>query len=195
MRGRVTGMLVVFSIIFMMGGEVTYAASNWKEESYLLPNYCRDRATGSEAWTKWKRTFGGVYIHMHHYCSGVYAEIKARSAAETRVRESWLNEVVHQMNYVGRSCDLDCVVYSELHTRWGWALGEQGKIRDAVKHFDLAIRGQPSNTTSYALLADLYVKQGRPQDARKVVEAGLEVRPTSKKLQRRLRELTGSDAT
>jgi len=167
------------------------ASVEWKQNTQLLPQYCKDRAKGfqSSEFSKWRRTFGEAYINMHHYCDGVYAEHKARGSLDQLKRDRWLGIVVHEMRYVSNSCQTRCVLYPELHTRWGWALGEQGQLADAVQHYQLAIKAKPKYMLAYAQLSDLYVKLNQPNEALKVLESGLEAKPGSRMLQRRLQKL------
>jgi len=100
-----------------------------------------------------------------------------------------LATVIGQMQYVERHCHTGCVLYPELHTRLGWALGESGQVSEAIEQLQLAIKAKPKYTLAYARLSDLYVKIKQPGEARKILEAGLKARPGSRTLQRRLDEL------
>ena len=104
-------------------------------------------------------------------------------------RNLWLGTVIGEMQYVGRNCSARCVLYPELHTRLGWALGESGQVAEAIGQFQLAIKAKPKYTLAYARLSDLYVKIKQPGEARKILEAGLKAKPGSRSLQRRLDEL------
>ncbi|MGB5337773.1 MAG: tetratricopeptide repeat protein, partial [Gammaproteobacteria bacterium] len=153
----------------------------------ILPQYCKDRAAGRHE--KWRRTFGDAFIHMHHYCSGVFAEQQAKSILNKREQAYWLGRVAHQMKYVSGSVDTRHVLYPELHTRWGWALSEQGQTAEAIKHYQLAIQAKRNYTLAYARLSDLYLEANKPDEARKVLESGLKVSPNSRSLKRRLKKL------
>jgi len=167
------------------------ASAEWKQNTRLLPQYCKDRAKGTNSpeWSKWRSTFGEAYIHMHHYCNGIYYEQKARSTINQRERNRLLAGAIGEMQYVGRHCGSGCVLYPELKSRLGWALGEKGRAGEAIGQFQLAIKAKPTYTSAYAKLSDLYLKLKQPDEARRVLEAGLKVKPGSRKLQRRLREL------
>jgi tetratricopeptide (TPR) repeat protein len=169
-----------------------YAASAaWKQNTQLLPQYCKDRAKGSQSreFTKWRGTLGSVYTHAHHYCSGLYAEQKARITTDQRERKRFLGRVKGQMQYVSRHCSTNCSLYPELHTRWGWALGADGQLAEAIKHFQLAIQAKPDYAPAYAKLSDLYLESNQPDEARNTLNEGLKAKPGSRMLQRRLREL------
>jgi tetratricopeptide (TPR) repeat protein len=163
----------------------------WRRNTQLLPQYCKDRAKGRNTaeWKRWSNTFGTATIHIHHYCAGIYAQQEVRTSLDQGVRKRELGNVVHQMKYVGAHCGTDCVLYPELHTRWGWALAEQGEAAEAIQHYQLAIKAQPKYSQAYAQLSDLYLELKQPEEARKVLESGLEAKPKSRMLQRRLQEL------
>ena len=167
------------------------ADAEWKQNTQLLPQYCKDRAKGSQSaeFNKWRSTFGEAYEHMHHYCDGIYAEKKAKITVNQQERNRWLGIVIGEMQYVGKHCHTNCVLFPELHTRMGWAFSERGEVAEAVGQFQLVIRTQPKYAPAYAKLSDLYVKIKQPGEARKVLEAGLKAKPGSRMLQRRLKEL------
>lgn len=166
-------------------------SAEWKQNTQLLPQYCKDRAMGSQSreFNKWRKVLGEAFIHMHHYCNGVYAEQKARTTIDKPQRNHWLATVIGEMQYVGNHCHTGCALYPELHSRLGWALGESGQVAEAIGQFQLVIRARPKHSLAYAQLSDLYVKIKQPDEARKVLEAGLKAKPGSRMLQRRLDEL------
>lgn len=181
-------LLFAFSIVFVWPG-TSEAGAEWKNNTHLLPSYCKDRAEGKGGrFEKWRNTFGSAFIHIHHYCSGVYAQQKAKSSFK-RDRIRLLGQVIGEMNYVSRHCNAGCILYPELHSRLGWALGEKGQHAEAIKHYQLAIEVKPDYTTPYGRLSDLYLKLNQPGEARKVLEAGLKARPGSRKLKKRLKKL------
>lgn len=181
--------IMFFIVLLAIAWQNTTAAGQdgWHKGIHLLPQYCKDRATGG--FERWRSTFGDAYIHMHHYCSGIYAEQMAKSTINKQERASWLGRVVSQMQYVSASCNSRCVIYPELQTRWGWALGEQGQTAEAIQHYQLAIRAKKSYAPAYARWSELYLDIKQPEEARKVLELGLKASPNSKMLNRRLNEL------
>ena len=172
-----------------------FGIERWGDNTHLLPQYCKDRVKGSQSpeWSKWRSTFGEAYIHIHHYCSGLFAEQKAKSSLNQRERDNWLGSVVSQMNYVSGACDTGCVIYPELHTRWGWALGEQGQTSAAIRHYQLAYKAKQNYAPAYARLSELYLDVNQPDEARKILELGLKASPNSRSLKRRLKKLGSSE--
>jgi tetratricopeptide (TPR) repeat protein len=168
---------------------------SWSKNTQLLPQYCKDRAKGSQSpeFSKWRNTFGDAYIHIHHYCSGIHAEQKAKNILNKGEKDYWLGRVLHQMKYVSGSCNKGHVLYPELHTRWGWALGEQGQVGEAIRHYQLAIQAKQNYTLAYARLSDLYIDLNQPDEARKILESGLKAKPDSRALKKRLKKLDSSE--
>ena len=166
----------------------------WNMNTHLLPQYCKDRANGSQSpeWAKWRGTFGEAFIHMHHYCAGIFAEKQAKSAPNQHERATQLGKVVSQMKYVSSACNARCAIYPELHTRWGWALGMQGRTAEAIKHYQLAFKAKKNYAPAYAGLFELHLEANQPDEARKVLEQGLRNSPKSSMLKRRLKELDSS---
>lgn len=185
--------ILFFVMLLAMAWQHSSAAEveRWHKNTQFLPQYCKDRAKGTQSpeWRKWGRTFGEVSLHIHHYCSGVFAEQKAKSTLNQRERDNWLGKVISQMRYVSSLCNAKCVIYPELHTRWGWALSEQGQTAEAIRHYQLAMQAKQNYSLAYARLSDLYVAANQPDEARKVLESGLEARPNSRSLKRRLEKL------
>lgn len=168
---------------------------SWSKPQNLvfLPPFCTVKANnGPKAEiTKWDKILGGnIFMHLHHYCGGVFAEFKAKETVGQSSQAGWLAEIIKQMKYVSGPCNTPkCRLYPELHTRWGWALAEQGNAGDAVREYQLSIKGNPKYTLAYARLSDLYSTLKQYDNARRVLEEGLRANPTSKLLQHRIQAL------
>lgn len=184
--------ILVIGLSLLWHSQAT-ASPKWHQSVQTLPPYCKDKAasTGLDdpRFNKWRGPLGTTYIHIHHYCSGIYAEQKARNTIDQAERNRWLKGVAGEMAYVARYCNPHCVLYPELHTRWGWALTMQDQPAEAIQHYQLAIKAKPDYSKAYAQLSDLYVKINQPGEARNIIEAGLKTKPNSRMLQRRLQKL------
>ena len=190
-----TMLIIILLLTVAWQNSLADVTEGWSKNTQLLPQYCKDRAKGAQSpeFSKWRNTFGEAYIHMHHYCSGIHAEQKAKNILNKGEQDYWLGRVVHQMKYVSGSVNTGHVLYPDLHTRWGWALSEQGQIAEAMQHYQLAIKAKRNYTLAYARLSELYLKGNQPDEARKVLESGLKARPNSKMLKRRLEKLESSE--
>ena len=183
-------------VLFLLAGfslilQNTATAEQWRSDTNLLPQYCKDRVKGlsSPEFLRWRGTLGTVFEHAHHYCSGIYSEQKAKSTIDAKTKKLYLRGVAGEMAYVSKHCSTNCALYPELHTRWGWALGESGQHGEAISHFQKAIKVKPKYVPAYAKLADVYVDIKQPEEARKILEQGLKAKPGSRMLKRRLKEL------
>jgi tetratricopeptide (TPR) repeat protein len=190
--------ILIFVLFFTTAAwqsSVAAVGEHWSKNTQLLPQYCKDRAKGAQSpeFNKWRSTFGEAYIHMHHYCKGVFAEQKAKSTLDQRERARWLMSAASQMQKVSGSCNTGHVLYPELHTRWGWALNEQGQTVEAIQHYQLALKAKRNYTLAYVRLSELYLKANQPDEARKILELGLQARPNSSALKKRLKKLESSE--
>jgi len=189
------GILMSLSIVLTgmtLSGQAAAAKEDgWQQHLNQLPAYCAERAKPGGVNRKSKYpALRSVWIHMHHYCKGIYAEMKAKGMPNGRQRNNFLGVLNTQMAYVGRNCKRNnCVLYPELHTRWGWGLSESGQPGEAVKHYQAAIKARPNYTMAYAQLSDLYLKMDQPKEARRVLESGLKISPKSRRLQKRWKKL------
>ena len=195
MRLMQTMMLAVLVLVLLPSWHVAHAKGkegDWRQNTQYLPSYCAYRATpaGKTGGPRKYPALKSVWIHIHHYCAGIYAEYQAKLSIDPLEKKRLIGQTANEMRYVGRNCPpKGCILYPELHTRWGWALREQGHIAAAVEHYRAAIKAKPDYIKAYSQLADLYMDSGRIEDARKVLEEGLRIKPKSRSLKRRLKKL------
>jgi len=194
--GVIGGAMMRIILFFVIGISIPWhslmaASLDWRQNTQTLPPYCKDRVKGinSAEFKRWKSTLGDAFIHAHHYCSAIFAEQKARSTVNQQERQRWLRTVLGEMQYVSNHCPARCALYPEMHSRCVWALGAVGQPAEAIKHFQLVIRAKPKYAPAYAKLSDLYIELKQPDDARRVLGEGLEAKPGSRMLQKRLRKL------
>jgi tetratricopeptide (TPR) repeat protein len=178
-------------LVFLVFWQSPSMAEEWRKDPGMLPQYCQDRVKGigSAEFARWRNTFGEIFVHIHHYCNGIYAEQKAKGSFNRQEKERWLRSVAGEMSYVGRHCKAGCVLYPELETRWGWALAQLGQTGEAIDHFQQSIKAKPKYIPAYAKLSDAYLDIGKVDEARKVLNQGLKAKPGSRMLKRRLKEL------
>jgi len=161
-------------------------SNSWRENTHLLPPFCKERAKGIT---------NPRAPSLHHYCEALFFEARAITAKNQNSRNRLLQKAVAGMNsWAEKDCKSysRCVLYPDVHTRIGRTLSKQGQIAEAIKHYMLAIRGKRNYTPAYAGMSDLYVELNQPNEARKVLEAGLQARPGSRMLQRRIQKLEGA---
>lgn len=137
--------LTMTASIAVTASNATVAQANFADPAYIkrLPQYCQDRRD-PERWKRWREYLGPVYIHIHHYCSGIYTELKAKETLDKRKLDELAGQTAHQMAYVSPYCDPTCVIYADLHRRWAWALSVQGNSVEARKHIEMMKAARPT---------------------------------------------------
>jgi tetratricopeptide (TPR) repeat protein len=186
-------LILLFVMCFAIPPQVVFAESiEWKKNLNILPPYCADRARGGAVGQKVPSRYAvlsDVWVHLHHYCAGLYADYKAKISLSQNEKKQLYAEVIGQMGYVSNHCKSRCALYPELHTRWGFALAETGQVGEAIRHYQLAIKSKPKYSPAYAGLSQLYLDNNQPEEARKILEQGRKENPKSRMLKRKLEEL------
>ena len=148
--GRSAVLLMAVVVAFLapsdaLAKSTRVSPSEWRkgDNAKVLPRYCQDRLDRRGRWLQWREHFGSVYPHMHHYCGGLYAEIKAQVELDKRRRSQWLNIAVGEMSYVARFCDSRCILYADVHKRIASALNMQGRPAEAMQHLKLLDTARP----------------------------------------------------
>ena len=166
-------------------------------ELRLLPPYCAVRA---EEWgnnardprvKRWLLVFGDDFIHLHHYCQAILDLRKATQELSDKVKYSLYSHALSEFNYVAKRVSSDFVLWSELlvfRSVVHDGLGHTGRaLRDARE----AIRRKPGYLKGIINLADLLVRHGKRDEARKVISDALNAKPQSSALKRRMNCLDG----
>jgi tetratricopeptide (TPR) repeat protein len=86
------------------------------------------------------------------------------------------------------------VAIAQLEYELGNAYRENSQATEAFKHYDNAIAQNPKLVVAYQAKANLLVSQGKRDDAKIVLQAGLDANPGNQDLQRDLSTLQLSGA-
>jgi len=100
-----------------------------------------------------------------------------------------LNSAIREIDYVQTHASGRIPFYAEIYTQRGKLHLQLDQQAEAASYFSRAIAEDPAYGPAYAALANLFIKQGRPDQARKVVSEGVKAAPRSpslRKLQARL---------
>lgn len=164
----------------------------------MLPPYCL--AQMRPQWAppgdpqKWSKKLGSGYAHLHHYCAALHSlrlaqEITGVSKKQKETRLSKLREVMTNIQYMEDKAEPSFVLFSHIYTTKAEALFELGQPKDAVDSLNMAIERNKKFPKPYRLLADYYVKQGKQNEARDILQEGLKHSPDSKILMKKLQKL------
>jgi len=131
------------------------------------------------------------WVHIHHYCYGIFTLYNARSTMDPKERKKLLLVAMKQWAYVDKGWPANFKLRPELHVKRGETLLELRNPAAALREFQKAISLKPDYSLPYAKLADYYQDQGKTEEAIQWVKKGLKYVPRSKKLKRRLKALEG----
>lgn len=190
--------LVSWSCLAQQPPNVTEA--EWAQ----LPEYCPDKIKNYAVWgiegrraSHWISVMGGRenWVHMHHYCWALIEFLRAGKPETSKMlRNTYLNNAVGNINYVIGNARPDFKLLPELLTKKASALVKLGRDGDAAAAFRQAADAKPDYWPAFAGLAEIYRRLGQLNEARAVVEEGLEHAPQSKLLSSMLAELQKSGA-
>jgi tetratricopeptide (TPR) repeat protein len=163
-------------------------------DSPVLPAYCRDTRDGTAQdpgrVAHYRRIYGDLFGHMHHYCRGLYAFHQALMIRDDRMlREAEYGTAVREFDYVLASMAPDSILKPELLTRKGTALRALGSNAEAGRCFAQAMQLQPDYLPAYVALANHFVQLGAPDEAARVLREGLVQVPGAAILERKLAAL------
>lgn len=162
------------------------------KELRLLPHYCGPRA---QSWgndgnrpevRRWLNVFGSDYVHMHHYCQALLSLRKAPLARDQKSRNFMYKTALQNLEYTEQRVSPGFRLRPELYVLMAQAhegLGNTGKALDYARR---AVRAKQDYTRGIALFADLSIKLGQTDTARKALRKGLSLKPKSRLLRRRM---------
>lgn len=156
-----------------------------------LPRYCAarmDQTTAAET-ARWRAVIGPDFLHIHHYCAGLFTVMLAEGMRNPKDRRQPLGQAIVEFRYVQEKASRTFKLMPEINVQKGKALLAMEQPRDAIREFQAAIALNPRYTPAYGALADYYMSIGELKDARAALEAGLKQVSGSKTLSRRLNRL------
>ena len=164
------------------------------EELRLLPPYCTTKFTKGASRKDpevrhWVSILGENYSHIHHYCKGLNYAIRANAGGSNT--SHYLKQSLNNYDYVLGHMTPGFVLLPELLVKRGKTLQRQNRNEAAIGDFLKAIKAKPDYTPAYAALSDAYKAMGNKAEARKALEDGLEHKPDSRSLNKRMEKLSG----
>lgn len=157
-----------------------------------LPRFCWVRLKGpasSPEQQYWSKRIGPDFIHMHHYCEGMFSAMLARVERDPMEKKQLYKASIGGYSYVEEHSSPNFAWRPRIHYEKGQVFEETGQLKEAVQEYQSAIKLNPKLTLAYAALSDLAVRSGRPAEAIEVLQKGLEQKPDSKMLLRRMGKL------
>jgi len=158
-------------------------------EIRMLPSYCQQKHPNFktlEGDKKWKKTFGELWSHMHHYCMG----INFKNRAAKGEKKSNLVNAVNNLHYTLHRTPKDHFYRPQILLEMAKVKKMQKKYDEAVVLDKEAISLKDDFIPAYLDLSRLYRKLGDNKKAKEVIELGLKYKPDSKILKKKLKKLS-----
>jgi len=130
--------------------------------------------------SQWEQRLGADYLHFHHHCQALIFVRRAHSAATPQARQSAFANAIANFEYVQRSASSAFPLMPEVYLQKGLTLRMMDRHAEAGREFVGAIKLKPDYTPAYSALIDYYVDMGDIEEARRVLETGLQHAPSSK---------------
>ena len=158
----------------------------------MLPPYCKVRSKENrypQQARKWKAILGkSTFLHIHHYCAGLLSLLKAESSIPPNL--ALLGTALREFRYVDEKWPHNSKLRPEMLVKRGDTLILLGRTQEGFSQYQAAMRLKPGYSLPYLRMADYFLKSGNLEQARKWLEIGHEKAPRSKKIPRKLEELT-----
>lgn len=163
-----------------------HAAESWAmtpEEERLMPPICKS---------------GKGYPGLLHFCHGIKFTMRADRTFDNPRKQSFnLKSAVGEFSYVAEgSHKFTTVSEKELNSYLAVTYLKLGDLQRRLKNtekslqmYHQAIKRNPRMTQAYSGLSDIYKNLGMLKEAKETLEKGLQQKPNSKALKRRLTRL------
>ena len=196
--------LLYLSLFLIVALPVTSAtAEQWRpteEEMRMLPPYCEAKI-GSErnnraAQEHWSAVFGAEnWLHMHHYCEGLnFVNRSFKRGGDRKARDFDLQNSINNFDYVLTHAREDFALRPEIMAQKARSLRMLGRKAEAASLYAQVIAIKADYIPAYIALGDFYKETGDQERARETYETGLQQRPGSRSLARRLNRLKRDEA-
>jgi tetratricopeptide (TPR) repeat protein len=158
----------------------------------VLPPYCRARMLNDKdpSFKEWNHRLGPDFIHIHHYCFGLYKTNKGNMTLDKGEKEELYTSAIGEMEYLFAHASPTFKMLPRISYDQGQLYEKRGKTGEAMQAYQKSINLNPKLPMPYAALSDLFKKQKNNKEAILILEQGLKYKPTSKALLKRMEKLT-----
>ncbi len=176
----------------MTPGEISRLPSYCADAQGMAPNSGTPSAPTPQQ-QRWVAAMGEAFWHIHHYCWALLNANRATQAGLTQQQRDHLYRwAISDCMYVLNLSTREFVLLPEIYLRMGQFAIKAGQPIDAIDHFENSRQHKADYWPPYIELSKLHVALRRPQEAEKVLKAGLAVMPDEPRLQEALANLNAS---
>ncbi len=180
-------MPLVLAVFFLSPNARAYNFQPSEHEWVLWPEYCKSRYVGTTAGRKssysrsvpvrtqkkWQRALGGIYPHIHHYCTGTIFLNRAKLSFDAEKKKNAYLRAIHEIEYTYRYVTPDAPFFSKMSAHLARAHNGAGNTVKAIDILTKAIERQPSRPHAYVQFAEIHREKGRHDEAIRILEKGL----------------------
>lgn len=172
-----------------------------KNEWPFLPVWCRYTQVGPNPYTRGENIVDPSpearkliamlgkqgWSALHHYCWGLAKLHRShRIGLAPKERTFLMKSAIDEIDYVIQHSPRNFVLRPEIITKRGYILLMLGQYVEAEENLKTAMKEQPTYWPPYGYLSDVYLKQGKTDEARAILQKGLKVAPNAKGLRNRM---------
>ena len=178
-------------------------------EMALTPPVCQDVQAMPTGWVQhfrhsprapyWESVLGKTFWAMHHYCWAlIHLQRAARPGVTKQARDHMIRVAIRDYYYViaeaQRAGEYNFVMLPELYYRAGEAYVQLQEYAAAIEEFEKSRRAKADYWPPYVAQAQVHVTLGMRNEARALLEQGLQLMPGESNLLSAVDRLTGSSA-
>lgn len=181
------GLIILLYIGFIRVATAYYPQTDF--DYALLPPFCKARASGdTPEYRLWNNRLGPDFQHIHHYCAGLHTMNVAAKIRDVVERVYQYKVAAGEMAYIEAHAKPDFKIFPKLYFDQGQAWERGEKIDEAVTSYKKSIALYQKSALPYAALSDLYEKKNMKDQAKSILEQGLQHNPNSKPLLKRMKK-------
>ncbi len=194
MKINLTTSLTIFSVISSLLSVNAKADYPKTDYDYLgLPIYCKemhqDTYKGTARALQWEKRLAGNG-GIHHYCAGLFTYNLAWKTNNNQDRINRLKQALNEMSYpFNHGIAPNFVLLPKMYYDMGKVQEALDDYQSAIESYQKSVQKNPKVWMTYAALSDLLSKLNKNKEAIEILEKGLEHKPNSKPLLKRLAKL------
>lgn len=170
------------------GPAEAFTMSATPAEVAALPAYCTARLSeigsfsvqgmelrpGPGEIERWKAELGTSYVYVHHMCGGMILIQRGRLSVDRVQRARDLDRALYETNWTYERVPVSDPFFAVAATQMGLVHRARKEYRQALEYFQLAIDKYPRYASSYQGGALALEEQGKLDDAKAILEKGLQ---------------------
>ncbi len=156
-----------------------------------LPKYCgaRFNKPGSNP-AYWKQLFGRKnWNHTHHYCNALNRINNDYTLLDPEKKKVNLEKTIRIIKDVLNKTETRFVLRPQMFLKLGESHSKLRQYIQAIQSYKNALKIKQNYSQAYASMSDNYIKMGDRDKAIEILKTGLQFKPNSKRLKRRLEKL------